>query len=138
MNKKIESKRQKFIRLAELRTEKAVMAIENLIGLSNPRNYDYNTQDIEKIIKALKDSINVVSSSFSKSKEKKKFKIRWFMAEGGGFEPPKGIAPFNDLANRRLQPLSHPSAGSLYVLSVLLHAVCSSVIQNDKNYFKFF
>ena len=82
MNKKIESKRQKFIRLAELRTEKAVMAIENLIGLSNPRNYDYNTQDIEKIIKALKDSINVVSSSFSKSKEKKKFKIRWFMAEG--------------------------------------------------------
>ena len=52
------------------------MAIENLIGLSNPRNYDYNTQDIEKIIKALKDSINVVSSSFSKSKEKKKFKIR--------------------------------------------------------------
>ena len=76
MNKKIESKRQKFIRLAELRTEKAVMAIENLVGLSNPRNYDYNTQDIEKIIKALKDSINVVSSSFSKSKEKKKFKIR--------------------------------------------------------------
>ena len=54
------------------------------------------------------------------------------MAEGGGFEPPKGIAPFNDLANRRLQPLSHPSAGSLYVLSVLLHAVCNLVIQNDK------
>ena len=60
------------------------------------------------------------------------------MAEGGGFEPPKGIAPFNDLANRRLQPLSHPSAGSFNVLSVLLHAVCSLVIQNDKNYFKFF
>ena len=33
-------------------------------------------KDVEKIIKALKDSINVVSSSFSKSKEKKKFKIR--------------------------------------------------------------
>ena len=29
-----------------------------------------------KIIRALKDSINIVSSSFSKSKEKKKFKIR--------------------------------------------------------------
>ena len=37
------------------------------------------------------------------------------MAEGGGFEPPKGIAPFNDLANRRLQPLSHPSADSFNV-----------------------
>ena len=76
MNKKIENKRQKFIRLAELRTEKAVMAIENLVGLSNPRNYGYNTKDVEKIIRALKDSINVLSSSFSKSKEKKKFKIR--------------------------------------------------------------
>ena len=76
MNKKIENKRQKFIRLAELRTDKAVMAIENLIGLSITRNYDYNTKDVEKIIKALKDSVNAVSSSFSKSKEKKKFKIR--------------------------------------------------------------
>ena len=75
MKKKIENKRQKFIRLAELRTEKAVLAIENLIGLSNPRNYDYNAKDINLIIKALTDSVNAVSSSFSKSKEKKQFKI---------------------------------------------------------------
>ena len=75
MNKRIENKRQKFIRLAELRTQKAVFAIENLIGLSNPRYYDYNTKDIDLIIKALKDSVNAVSSSFSKSKDKKDFKI---------------------------------------------------------------
>ena len=75
MTKKIENKRQKFIRLAELRTEKAVLAIENLIGLSNPRNYDYNAKDVNLIIKALTDSVNAVSSSFSKSKEKKQFKI---------------------------------------------------------------
>ena len=75
MKKKIENKRQKFIRLAELRTEKAVIAIENLIGLSNPRNYDYNAKDVNLIIKALTDSVNAVSSSFSKSKEKKQFKI---------------------------------------------------------------
>ena len=75
MKKKIENKRQKFVRLAELRTEKAVLAIENLIGLSNPRNYDYNAKDVNLIIKALTDSVNAVSSSFSKSKEKKQFKI---------------------------------------------------------------
>ena len=75
MKKTIENKRQKFIRLAELRTEKAVLAIENLIGLSNPRNYDYNAKDVNLIIKALTDSVNAVSSSFSKSKEKKQFKI---------------------------------------------------------------
>ena len=75
MKNKTENKRQKFVRLAELRTEKAVLAIENLIGLSNSRNYDYNTKDVDLIIKALKNSINAVSSSFSKSKERKKFKI---------------------------------------------------------------
>ena len=76
MRKKNENKREKFVRLAELRTEKAVLAIENLIGLSNPRNYEYNKKDVDLIIKALKDTVNVVSNSFSKSKEKKQFKIR--------------------------------------------------------------
>ena len=32
------------------------------------------------------------------------------MAEGAGFEPAKELTPLNDLANRRLQPLGHPSA----------------------------
>ena len=74
MKNKIENKLQKFVRLAELRTEKAVLAIDNLSGLSNPRNYDYNTKDVNLIINALTDSVNAVSSSFSKSK-KKQFKI---------------------------------------------------------------
>ena len=75
MKKKIENKRQKFVRLAELRTDKAVLAIENLIGLSNPRNYEYNSNDVDLIVKALKNAVNAVSNSFSKSKEKKQFKI---------------------------------------------------------------
>ena len=75
MKKKIENKRQKFVRLAESRTDKAVLAIENLIGLSNPRNYEYNSNDVDLIVKALKNAVNAVSNSFSKSKEKKQFKI---------------------------------------------------------------
>jgi hypothetical protein len=31
------------------------------------------------------------------------------MAEGIGFEPTIGFDPYNGLANRRLQPLGHPS-----------------------------
>ena len=75
MKKKIENKRQKFVRLAEARTDKAVLAIENLIGLSNPRNYEYDSNDVDLIVKALKNAVNAVSNSFSKSKEKKQFKI---------------------------------------------------------------
>ena len=53
------------------------------------------------------------------------------MAEGKGFEPPEGVSSFNDLANRRLQPLGHPSAGATrssqsnhrpFVL--IVHGVC--------------
>ena len=47
------------------------------------------------------------------------------MAEGKGFEPPKGISSFNDLANRRLQPLGHPSAkGSIVKWAFMPHGVC--------------
>ena len=40
------------------------------------------------------------------------YDISWIgkVAEGKGFEPPEGVSSFNDLANRRLQPLGHPSA----------------------------
>ena len=74
MKKKIENKRQKFVRLAELRTEKAVLAIENLIGLSNPRNYDYNTKDVNLIIKALTYSVNAVSNLFQNLRKKSNLK----------------------------------------------------------------
>ena len=33
------------------------------------------------------------------------------LAEGMGFEPTIGCYTYNGLANRRLQPLGHPSAG---------------------------
>ncbi len=34
----------------------------------------------------------------------------FYLAEEGGFEPPIGtFVPYNGLANRRLQPLGHPS-----------------------------
>ena len=41
---------------------------------------------------------------------------------GEGFEPPKGVSSLNDLANRRLQPLGHPSAKSGYGKTP--HGVC--------------
>ena len=54
-------------------------------------------------------------------------KLRLFrrMAEGKGFEPPKGISSFNDLANRRLQPLGHPPAGVIGSAGKIL--TCSHV-----------
>ncbi len=48
------------------------------------------------------------------------------MAEGMGFEPTVRLSPYNGLANRRLQPLGHPSTGvfltrRLQVLLLMLY-----------------
>ncbi len=42
---------------------------------------------------------------------RRKFLIKkpWKMAEGMGFEPTIRLSSYNGLANRRLQPLGHPS-----------------------------
>ena len=52
------------------------------------------------------------------------------LAEGMGFEPTVRFNPYNDLANRRLQPLGHPSAwsnGHTTFAAVLLGAGVRSV-----------
>ena len=60
------------------------------------------------------------------------------MAEGKGFEPPEGVSSFNDLANRRLQPLGHPSAGATRSCGpkrphvvLKIHGVCSLFPSGD-------
>lgn len=50
--------RKKFIRLAEKRVTKTLQYI-NLIGnLSNPSNYSYKPQDVERIFAALRSEID--------------------------------------------------------------------------------
>ena len=60
-------RRDKFVRLAEGRTQAALDAIRKLGNLSNRRAYDYEDEDIKKIIKALRDATNEVERRFSPS-----------------------------------------------------------------------
>ena len=57
------------------------------------------------------------------------------MAEGKGFEPPEGVSSFNDLANRRLQPLGHPSA-NMGIWGCPQHGVCSIHLTKDDGFVK--
>ena len=60
-----EDKREKFVRLAEGRTQSALDAIRKLGNLSNRRAYTYDDADIRKIIKALKEATSEVERKFS-------------------------------------------------------------------------
>ena len=71
---KEETKREKFIRLAENRVNTTINEI-NLIGnLANKCNYDYTIDDVDKIIKTLKKSVSDLESKFS-SKNRSEFRL---------------------------------------------------------------
>ena len=72
-----ETKREKFVRLAESRMNNVLKQIELLSNLSNKRVYEYNEDDIEIIIKTLKNCISDLEHSFKMaSSKKRKFSLK--------------------------------------------------------------
>lgn len=69
-----ETKREKFVRLAENRMNNALKQIELLSNLSNRRVYEYTDDDVALMVKTLKKAISNLEYSFSEKKEGK-FKI---------------------------------------------------------------
>jgi hypothetical protein len=57
-------KREKFVRLAEGRTRTALDAIRKIGNLSNKRAYEFDDQDVKKIIRALKEATNDLERKF--------------------------------------------------------------------------
>lgn len=70
-----ETKRDKFVRLAESRTNNALKQIELLGNLSNSSAYDYTNDDVEKIIKTLKNAISDLEHTYKLDKKNKKFTL---------------------------------------------------------------
>lgn len=69
-----ETKREKFIRLAESRVNSTIKEI-NLIGnLANKSNYEYTKEDVDKIIKTLRKSVSDLESKFS-SRNRSEFRL---------------------------------------------------------------
>ncbi len=66
-----ETKREKFIRIAEARTNKIINMIQLLSNCSNKNIYDYTQQDIEKIFIAIETELKEAKKSFNKTNAKK-------------------------------------------------------------------
>jgi len=60
-------KREKFIKLAEGRTQLALDGIRKIGNLSNKRAYEYGKDDIKKIIKALREATADLERKFGAS-----------------------------------------------------------------------
>ena len=60
-------RRERFVSLAEARTEKALHAIRLLGNLANRSNYEYHDGDVEQILKALEKEIRNLKTTFQDS-----------------------------------------------------------------------
>ena len=66
-----ETKRDKFVRLAEARTNKIIDMLQLLGNCSNASAYDYTQQDVEKSFAAIEAEVREAKKKFSKIESKK-------------------------------------------------------------------
>ena len=71
MSKGQETKREKFVRLAEARTNKIIDMLQLLGNCSNSSAYDYTQQDVDKIFAAIEAEVREAKKKFNKTESKK-------------------------------------------------------------------
>ncbi len=64
----VDSKREKFVKLAEGRTVNAIKAIRIIGKLGNRNAYEYDDSDVGKIVKVLSDEIEALKTRMKSTK----------------------------------------------------------------------
>ncbi|MDI6453684.1 hypothetical protein [Peloplasma aerotolerans] len=72
----MENKREKFIRVAENRTNKILHLIDLLGNCANKRVYDYSEEDARKIFSEIERHLSITRSKFKQNSGKSKFKLQ--------------------------------------------------------------
>lgn len=70
-NRERETKRERFVRLAEARTNKIIDMIQLLGNCSNSSTYEYTQQDIDQIFSAIDFEIREAKKKFAKTESSK-------------------------------------------------------------------
>lgn len=70
------NKREKFVKLAESRTIKAIKSIRVIGKLGNPSAYSYSDSDVAKIVKALQAEIESLKIRMKSSEHSEDIKFK--------------------------------------------------------------
>lgn len=62
----METKHDRFIRLAEQRTNSVIKKIRLISNLSNSRNYDYSKKEVQEIFSAIEEEVRLAKRIFEK------------------------------------------------------------------------
>jgi len=72
---KTETKSERFVRIAEARTNKIIDMIQLLGNCSNKASYEYSKDDVKKVFNAIESELKIAKSKFeigdNEGKEKK-------------------------------------------------------------------
>ena len=72
----MESKRERFVRIVEARTNKIIDMLRLLGNCANKANYDYTETDVNKIFNTLEKELKIAKMKFTSSGgEEDKFKL---------------------------------------------------------------
>ena len=66
-----ETKRDKFVRIAEARTNKIINMIQLLGNCSNQSLYEYSQKDVNKIFNAIQEELDEAKKRYSKQDSQK-------------------------------------------------------------------
>ena len=70
-------KRERFVKIAENRTNKIISMIKLLGNCSNKNNYTYSDDDIKQIFNAIDNEIKIAKGRFQEAQgTKKEFKLK--------------------------------------------------------------
>lgn len=65
-----ETNRERFVRIAEARTQKIINMIDLLGNCSNPYNYEYSQKDVEKMFGAIEQALKTCKAKYNDSQRK--------------------------------------------------------------------
>lgn len=73
-----ETKHERFVRLAENRTNRIIDALHLLGNLANTANYEYTKKDADQMFKAIEDALTEARNKYNKKdiKEKTRFTFK--------------------------------------------------------------
>ena len=76
-----ETKRDKFVRIAEARTNKIINMIQLLGNCSNQSLYEYSQKDVNKIFNAIQAELDEAKKRYSKQ-DSQKGRVQYVSVEG--------------------------------------------------------
>ncbi len=74
---KKETNRERFVRIAEVRTQKIIDMIDLLGNCSNQYNYEYTQKDVEKMFSAIESALKSSKARFTTENSNKNTRFKF-------------------------------------------------------------